>query len=53
MYLVSAKELMLLTGNEVKYADFQKATAKLITRLLQGTLANGNFLQTTFVSSAE
>lgn len=53
VYLVSAKELMLLTGNEVKYADFQKATAKLITRLLQGTLANGNFLQTTFVSSAE
>ena len=53
VYLVSAKELMLLTGSEVKYADFQKATAKLITRLLQGTLANGNFLQTTFVSSAE
>lgn len=53
VYFVSAKELMLLTGNEVKYADFQKATAKLITRLLQGTLANGNFLQTTFVSSAE
>ncbi len=53
VYLVSARELMLLTGNEVKYADFQKATAKLMTRLLQGTLANGNFLQTTFVSSAE
>ena len=53
VYFVSARELMMLTGNEIKYADFQKATAKLITRLLQGTLANGNFLQTTFVSSAE
>ena len=53
MYLVSARELMLLTGTEIKYADFQKATAKLVTRLLQGSLSNGNFLQTTFVSSAE
>jgi plasmid replication initiation protein len=53
VYVVSARELMLLTGTEIKYADFQKATAKLVTRLLQGTLANGNFLQTTFVASAE
>lgn len=53
VYYVSARELMQLTGTEIKYADFQKSTAKLVTRLLQGTLANGNFLQTTFVSSAE
>jgi plasmid replication initiation protein len=53
VYTVSARELMLLTNTEIKYTDFQKTTAKLLTRLLQGTLPNGNFLQTTFVSSAE
>ncbi|WP_176464551.1 replication initiation protein [Flectobacillus sp. BAB-3569] len=53
IYIVAARELMLLTGSEIKYTDFQKATAKLVTRLLQGTLPNGNILQTTFVSSAE
>ena len=53
VYYVSARELMQLTGTEIKYADFQKSTAKLVSRLLQGTLSNGNFLQTTFVSSAE
>ena len=53
IYFVSARELMQLTGIEIKYTDFQKATAKLVGRLLQGTLSNGNFLQTTFVSSAE
>lgn len=52
-YSVSANELMSFTGMELKYDALKKATAKLITRLLEGIETNGNYLQTTFVSSAE
>ncbi|WP_460615836.1 RepB family plasmid replication initiator protein, partial [Hymenobacter seoulensis] len=52
VYQVSAKELMALTGEEVKVSDMQRATKKLITRYFETTLANGDFLQASFVASA-
>jgi plasmid replication initiation protein len=53
IYRISAKELMALTGEEVKVLDMQRATKKLITRYFETTLANGDFLQATFVASAQ
>lgn len=53
IYQVSAKELMALTGQEVKVSDMQLATKKLITRYFETTLSNGDFLQATFVASAQ
>lgn len=53
MYQVSAKELMTLTGEQVRASDLQKATKKLITRYFETTLPSGNMLQATFVASAE
>ena len=37
----------------VNYSSFKKATEKLLSRILEGTLSNGNLLQVAFVSSAE
>lgn len=53
IYQVSAKELMALTGEQVRVSDLQKATKKLITRYFETTLPSGNMLQATFVASAE
>lgn len=53
IYKISAVELMSLTKTELKYEALKKASAKLITRLLEGMEQNGNWLQTSFVSSAE
>ncbi len=53
VYYVHAKELMSLTGEEIKYIDFQKATRKLVQRYFETTLSNGDFLQATFISSAK
>lgn len=52
LYQVSAKELMALTGEEIKASDMQRATKKLITRYFETTLPNGDLLQATFVASA-
>jgi plasmid replication initiation protein len=53
IYKISAVELMTLTNTELKYEALKKASAKLITRLLEGMEQNGNWLQTSFVASAE
>jgi plasmid replication initiation protein len=53
MYIVSAMELMKATGQEIKYDYLKKATGKLATRLLEGLLPNGNYLQVPFIASAE
>ncbi len=53
MYLVSATELMKATGQEIKYEYLKKATGKLATRLLEGLLPSGNYLQVPFIASAE
>lgn len=53
IYQVSARELMALTGQEIKVSDMQLATKKLITRYFETTLGNGDFLQATFVASAQ
>lgn len=52
LYYVHAKELMELTGEEIRYGDFVKATRKLVQRYFETDLPNGDFLQATFVSSA-
>ncbi|PIQ22720.1 MAG: initiator RepB protein [Cytophagales bacterium CG18_big_fil_WC_8_21_14_2_50_42_9] len=53
IYQVSAKELMALTGEQVRVSDLQRATKKLITRYFETMLPSGNMLQATFVASAE
>ncbi|MCU0448309.1 MAG: replication initiation protein [Bernardetiaceae bacterium] len=53
LYRIPAKELMRATGEEIRYNDLQKATEKLITRLIRTTMPNGDFLQVSFVASAQ
>ena len=52
IYKVSAKEV---TGNgeNVNYENIRKATEKLLSRVLEGRLPNGNMLQVNFISHAE
>ena len=51
-YIVSAMELMQSTGKDILYADLKKASAKLITRILEGVNEDGNLVQTSFIASA-
>lgn len=54
MYNVSVKEMAELTGQtELKFETYKQATRKLMTRVFETTLPNGNLLQATFVASAE
>lgn len=54
VYTVSATEIAAyMKGESVNYNSFKKATEKLLSRILEGTLSNGNLLQVAFVSSAE
>ena len=54
MYQVSVKEMASLTGSEeLKFETYKQATRKLITRVFETTLPNGNFLQASFIASAE
>ena len=54
IYTVSATDIMsYMKGETVNYNSFKKATEKLLSRVLEGTLSNGNLLQVAFVSSAE
>lgn len=53
IYRVSAKELMTLTGEQVRTSDLQRATKRLITRYFETVLPGGNILQATFLASAE
>lgn len=53
IYQVSIKEIASVMGSEEIYYDaYKKATAKIVTRLVEGYLPNGDFLQTTFAASA-
>lgn len=52
IFLVSAKEIAA-NGEKVQYEQIRKATEKLLSRVLEGTLPNGNMLQVTFISHAE
>jgi plasmid replication initiation protein len=53
LYIVSAVELMANTGTNILYEDLKKATSKLRERKLDGILPNGNYLETSFIASAE
>lgn len=54
MYQVSVKEMAALTGSdELKFDTYKKATEKLVGRVFQTVLPNGNLLQATFFASAE
>jgi len=54
MYQVSVKEMASITGaDELNFETYKNATEKLIGRVFQTTLPNGNLLQASFIASAE
>ncbi|PQA54410.1 replication initiation protein [Siphonobacter curvatus] len=54
VYQVSIKEIAKIMGSEeIKFEAYKNATARIVTRLVQGYLPNGDFLQTTFAASAK
>lgn len=53
LYQVSVKEMATVSGSqELKFDAYKQATRKLLTRVFETTLENGDFLQATFISSA-
>lgn len=54
MYQVSVKEMAEVSNSkELKFDAYRQAARKLLTRVFETTLPNGNFLQATFIASAE
>lgn len=54
MYQVSVKEMAQLTNSkELMFEAYKKASERLIGRVFQTTLPNGNLLQASFIASAE
>jgi plasmid replication initiation protein len=54
MYQVSVKEMASLTGSdELNFEAYKRATEKLVGRVFQTILPNGNLLQASFFASAE
>lgn len=51
LYRVHVLELSQIMQTEIKYGHMLRATGKLVSRLFQTTLANGDTLQATFFSS--
>ena len=52
-YQVSVKEMAKISGSqELKFESYKQATRKLLTRVFETTLPDGDFLQATFISSA-
>ncbi len=53
-YQVSVNEMATIMGSDrLKAEPYRQATRKLMTRVFETTLANGDFLQATFISSAQ
>lgn len=52
IYKVSARDIGR-NGENVNYENIRKATEKLLSRVLEGRLPNGNMLQVNFISHAE
>ncbi|MBC3795109.1 replication initiation protein [Spirosoma utsteinense] len=53
MYQVSVREMAEVTGQgELKFETYRQATRKLITRVFETTLPNGDLLQAGFIASA-
>lgn len=54
MYQVSVKEMAEVSNSkELKFDAYKQAARKLLTRVFETTLPNGNLLQATFIASAE
>lgn len=54
MYQVSVKEMAEVSNSkELKFEAYKQAARKLLTRVFETTLPNGNLLQATFIASAE
>ncbi|MBC3789153.1 replication initiation protein [Spirosoma utsteinense] len=54
MYQVSVKEMAEIAGSkELMFEAYKQASRKLMTRVFETTLPNGNLLQATFIASAE
>ena len=54
MYQVSVKEMAEVAGSkELMFEAYKQASRKLMTRVFETTLPNGNLLQATFIASAE
>jgi len=54
MYQVSVKEMASITGSdELNFETYQNAIEKLMGRVFQTILPNGNLLQASFIASAE
>ncbi len=54
MYQVSVKEMAEVSNSkELKFDAYRQAARKLLTRVFETTLPNGNLLQATFIASAE
>ncbi len=53
MYQVSVKEMAEVTGQtELKFETYKQATRKLMSRIFETTLPNGDVLQASFIASA-
>ncbi|ADB43009.1 replication initiation protein [Spirosoma linguale] len=53
MYQVSVKEMAEVTGQaELKFETYKQATRKLMSRVFETTLTNGDVLQASFIASA-
>jgi plasmid replication initiation protein len=53
-YQVSVNEMASIMGSDrLKAEPYRQATKKLMTRVFETTLPNGDFLQATFISSAQ
>jgi plasmid replication initiation protein len=53
MYEVSVKEMAEVTGHaELKFETYKQATRKLMSRVFETTLPNGDLLQASFIASA-
>lgn len=53
MYQVSVKEMAEISGSQqLKFEAYKQASRKLLTRVFETTLENGDFLQATFIASA-
>jgi plasmid replication initiation protein len=53
IYLISTKDISGRTGESINYDSFKKATEKMLSRVIEGVLPNGNLLQISFISHAE
>ena len=52
-YLVSTKDIIGINSDRINFENFKKSTERLLSRVIEGVLPNGNTLQVNFISHAE